>query len=52
MLDRNNLFELARVTARANKNAPVAYSFGEDKFTYTQLNDTLRTELNALAPVV
>ena len=49
MLDRNNLFELARVTARANKNAPVAYSFGEDKFTYTQLNDTLRTELNALA---
>ena len=49
MLDRNNLFELARVTARANKNAPVAYSFGEDKFTYTQLNETLRTELNALA---
>ena len=49
MLDRKNLFELAKVTAKANKNAPVAYSFGEDKFTYAQLNDTLRTELNALA---
>lgn len=49
MLDRNNLFDLAKVTAKANRTAPVAYSFGEDKFTYTQLNDTLRTELNALA---
>lgn len=49
MLDRNNLFELAKVTAKANKNAPVAYSFGEDKFSYSQLNETLRKEMNDLA---
>lgn len=49
MLDFNSLIELARVTAKANAASPVAYSFGEDKFTYTQLNDTLRTELNEYA---
>ena len=49
MLDKNNLFELARVTASANKNSPVAYSFGEEKLSYAALNETLRTELNAIA---
>ena len=49
MLDRNNLFELAKVTANAKKNAPVAYSFGEDKFSYAELNETLRKELNEYA---
>jgi hypothetical protein len=47
MLDQKNLFELARVTARANAASPVAYSFGDNKFSYTELNDTLRAELNA-----
>ena len=49
MLDRNNLFELAKVTAKANASAPVAYSFGEEKLSYAALNETLRTELNSLA---
>lgn len=49
MLDKNNLFELARVTARANSASPVAYSFGENKFSYAELNETLRKELNAYA---
>ena len=49
MLDRNNLFELAKVTAKANKTAPVAYSFGENKFSYSELNETLRKELNEYA---
>ena len=46
MLDQKNLFELARVTAKAQKGAPTAYSFGENKFSYAELNDTLRKELN------
>ena len=49
MLDRNNLFELAKVTAKANKTAPVAYSFGDNKFSYSELNETLRKELNEYA---
>lgn len=49
MLDQKNLFELARVTAKANAASPVAYSFGDNKFSYTELNDTLRQELNEYA---
>ena len=49
MLDRKNLFELAKVVANANPSSQVSYSFGEDKFSYSQLNDTLRNELNELA---
>lgn len=49
MLDNKNLFELAKIVANANPSSQVAYSFGEDKFTYSELNDTLRDELNKLA---
>ena len=49
MLDQKNLFELAKVTAKAQKGAPTAYSFGENKFSYAELNDTLRKELNDYA---
>jgi hypothetical protein len=49
MLDKKNLFELAKVVANANPSSQVAYSFGDDKFNYSQLNDTLRNELNELA---
>ena len=49
MLDRTNLFELARVTAKANKTAPIAYSFGDNKFSYSELNETLRKEINEYA---
>lgn len=49
MLDFQNLIELAKVTARANKSASVAYSFGDDKFSYAQLNETLRNELREYA---
>ena len=49
MLDQKNLFELAKVTARANSASPVAYSFGENKFSYAELNETLRKELNEYA---
>ena len=49
MLDRKNLFELAKVVANANPSSQVAYSFGDDKFSYSELNNTLRNELKELA---
>ena len=49
MLDKKSLFDLAKVTAKANPTSPVAYSFGEDKFSYSELNETLRKELNEYA---
>ena len=49
MLDSKNLFELAKVTVNTNPAAPVAYSFGEDKFSYSELNETLRKELREYA---
>ena len=49
MLDRKNLFELAKVVAKANPTSTVAYSYGDNKFNYSELNDTLRTELKEYA---
>lgn len=48
-LDRKNLIQLAKITAGASKTAPTAYSFGEEKYSYADLNDTLRKELNEIA---
>ncbi|MBO7212881.1 MAG: hypothetical protein J6V44_18015 [Methanobrevibacter sp.] len=45
----NELKTLARTVANANPSSPVAYSWGEDKFSYSDLQDTLRAELNELA---
>lgn len=48
-LNRNDLITLAKITAGANPTSPVAYSFGEDKYSYADLNDTLRNELREIA---
>lgn len=48
-LDRKNLLTLMKATLNANPSNPVAYSFGEDNFSYTELNDLLRTEMNSMA---
>jgi hypothetical protein len=48
-LDRKNLITLAKTVANANPSSQVAYSFGEDKFSYADLNETLRSELRELA---
>ena len=48
MLDMVNLIALAKATARADKNNPVAYSFNGSNYSYNQLDDTLRNELNEL----
>lgn len=48
-LSRKDLFTLAKTVAQANPSSQVAYSFGEEKFSYADLNDTLRNELKELA---
>ncbi len=48
-LDRKNLFTLAKTVANANPSSMTAYSFGEEKFSYSDLNETLREELRAIA---
>lgn len=48
-LDRENLVKLAKTVAHANSASQVAYSFGEEKFSYSDLNETLRSELRELA---
>jgi hypothetical protein len=48
-LDRKNLFTLAKTVANANPSSMTAYSFGEEKFSYSDLNETLREELKAIA---
>lgn len=46
MLDKNNLLALMKQVAKADPSAPVSYSFGGNNFSYDQLNETLRKELN------
>ena len=48
-LERNELKQLMLAVAKADKNAPVAYSFGEKQYDYNALNETLREELRELA---
>ena len=48
-LNRNDLIKLAKITANANPSSVTAYSFGEEKFSYAELNETLREEFNAIA---
>lgn len=47
-LKYQDLVVLAKTAANANPTAPVAYSFGEEKFSYADLCDTLRSELHEL----
>lgn len=48
-LNKSDLIKLAKVVANANPASQVAYSYGEDKFSYAELNETLRSELKELA---
>lgn len=48
-LNRSDLITLAKTVAKANPSSQVAYSFGEEKFSYSDLNETLRSELRELA---
>ena len=48
MLDMNNLIVLGKTLGRAKASSPVAYSLGEEKYSYTDLDNTFRSELNEL----
>jgi hypothetical protein len=48
-LNKSDLITLAKTVANADPSSKVAYSFGEDKFSYSDLNETLRSELRELA---
>jgi len=48
-LEFKDLLTLAKTVAKAQSSAPVAYSFGENKFSYNELQETLRDEFKALA---
>jgi len=43
------MLKLMKLAMTADKNSPIAYSFGEEKFDATEINDALRTELAELA---
>ena len=40
-LNKTELVKLAKVVANANPSSTTAYSFGEDNFSYNDLNETL-----------
>ena len=44
MLDFKDLTKLAKVTANADSSSNKLYSYGEDKFSYSDLNATLQKE--------
>lgn len=48
-LERTQLIELARATAKASLNPSVAFAFGDKKLTYEALDSTFRKEMNELA---
>ena len=48
-LEYKELVKLAKTVAKANPSAPIAYTFGEEKFSYGELQDTLRAEFKELA---
>lgn len=48
-LNKTDLIKLAKVAASANPSSKVAYAFGEEQFSYADLNETLRSELKELA---
>lgn len=48
-LNTSELIKLAKVTAKANRSSQIAYSFGDEKFSCADLNETLRNELRELA---
>ena len=48
-LSKSDLIKLAKTVANANPSSQVAYSFGEEKFSYSDLNETLREELRELS---
>lgn len=47
-LNKQDLIKLSKIAASADSNAPVAYSFGEEQYSFAEVNELLRKELNEL----
>lgn len=45
-----DILKLAKTVAKADPSKPVAYSFGDKKFGYDEMNEALRAEFAELAP--
>ena len=48
-LQFNELLQLAKTVAHANPSTPTAYSYGDKKFSYSELQETLRNEFKEIA---
>ena len=49
MMNYNDLRDLTLALVKADSSKPVAYSFGEKNYSYSDLQETLRAEMNELA---
>lgn len=49
MLNTKDLITLAKTVAKANPSAATAYSFGQNQYSYSELDETLRAELREIA---
>ena len=50
MLELKELVKLAKMAAKANPSAPVAYSFNGENFSYDNMQEALRAQFKELAP--
>jgi len=48
MLDKKELLKLMKLSATADRTSPVAYAFGEEKFTAQEVDAAIYTELQEL----
>ena len=48
-LEFKDMLALAKTVAKANPSAPTAYSFGDKKFGYSEMQETLRDEFKEIA---
>jgi hypothetical protein len=48
-LEFKDVLALAKTVAKANSSAPTAYSFGDKKYSYNELQETLRDEFKEIA---
>lgn len=49
-MEFNDILKLAKTVAKATPSAPVAYSFADQSFSYSEMNEALRVEFQNLAP--
>ena len=49
-MEFNDMLKLAKAVAKADRSAPTAFSFGEQSYSYDEMNEALRTEFAQLAP--